>query len=168
MAIAFNADEIFEVAERIEINGNRFYTIASERASHAPARVMLLELAGMEERHLQTFRSMRAQLTSAERKPTAFDPEGDAALYLKALADERVFDIANPSRQVSGQEDLRAVLTTAIGFEKDSIAFYVGMMELVPPELGKLRIAEIIKEEMRHVTILSRHLAGLQLQPMRA
>jgi rubrerythrin len=43
--------------------------------------------------------------------------------------------------------------------EKESIAFYTGIMELVPPEIGKDRVAEIIREEMRHVTMLTAQLA---------
>ena len=63
---------------------------------------------------------------------------------------------------MTGNEPPEEVLRTAIGLEKDSIAFYVGIMEFVPPELGKFRVADIIKEEMRHVVILNAELAKRQ------
>ena len=44
---------------------------------------------------------------------------------------------------------MEEVLQTAIGLEKDSIIFYVGIEELVPEKLGKDKVNDIIKEEMR-------------------
>ena len=50
------------------------------------------------------------------------------------------------------------VLRKAIALEKESIAFYTGIKELVPAEFGKGRIDDIIREEMRHVRMLSERL----------
>ena len=59
--------------------------------------------------------------------------------------------------QVFGREGkrIRRILLAAIGLEKDSIIFYLGMKELVPENLGKNRIDKIIKEEMGHIRLLS-------------
>ncbi|MBW2647709.1 MAG: hypothetical protein JRE23_16340 [Deltaproteobacteria bacterium] len=64
----------------------------------------------------------------------------NAALYLRVPAD----------RQVFGREGkrIRRILRAAIGLEKDSTIFYLGMKELVPENLGKNRIDKIIKEVM--------------------
>ena len=50
--------------------------------------------------------------------------------------------------QVFGREGkrIRGIFRAAIGLEKDSIIFYLGMKELVPENLGKNRIDKIIKE----------------------
>jgi rubrerythrin len=157
-SLSFNADEIFAVAEQIEINGSKFYNKVASFATHAPTKAMLLELAAMEDKHLRAFQTMRAQLTDKDRRAATFDPEGETAMYLKALADGRVFNVEDPASQITGREAIEDVLQTAIGMEKESIAFYVGIMEMVPQELGKFRVSDIVKEEMRHVTILMQHL----------
>jgi len=156
MAITFNADEIFEIAEQIERNGGKFYRKAAELTGDKKAKKIFGELAAMEDRHLAVFQTMRKELVEDEKKPTVFDPEGQGALYLQALADARVFDVSvDPSSRLTGRETAADVLRMAIGLEKDSVAFYVGMKELVPADLGGNKIDRIIGEEMSHVTILS-------------
>jgi len=58
------------------------------------------------------------------------------------------------------------ILQMAIGLEKDSIVFYLGMKEMVPERLGRGKIDGIIKEEMRHVNDLSREFETLRHQPL--
>jgi rubrerythrin len=162
MGIHFNADEIFEMAEQIERNGAKFYRKAAKSADDAGTREVLLELAAMEDDHERTFASMRAELSSEERLPVTFDPEGEAALYLQAMADGYVFDIrSDPSELLTGKETLADILRTAIGLEKDSIVFYLGIRDMVPERLGKEKVNDIIKQEMSHITILSKKLASL-------
>ena len=163
MSIPFNADEIFEMAEQIERNGARFYRRAAEGAVDLRNRRLLLDLAAREDEHEKTFSSMRANLADGEREATVFDPEGQAALYLRAMADGHVFDVkADPTEFFTGKETMEEILLTAMGMEKDSIAFYLGMKELVPQRLGKDRIDGIIKEEMDHIAILSKELTSLK------
>lgn len=166
MSSSFNADEILAIAQRIEINGEQFYRKAAEHAPNTPSQMILLELASMEAKHGQVFTRMRAQLPPGPQEKTTFDPEGQAAQYLQALADSRIFDPSNPAMAALPQMKLPEVLLTAIGLEKESIAFYVGLLEVVPPELGRSYVAEIVREEMRHVVILNEELAKVQKQPL--
>ena len=162
MSIAFNADEILEMAEQIERNGAKFYRRAAEGAD-ARSRQQLLDLAAMEDVHEKTFASMRSELSEQEQKLMAFDPEGEAGLYLQAFADGHVFDVnADPSELLTGREKMEDILQTAIGLEKDSIVFYLGLKEMVPEKLGKGKIDDIIKEEMSHIIDLSKELAALK------
>jgi rubrerythrin len=119
-------------------------------------RDTLEELARMEDQHEKTFAGLRAGLTAEEKKPGAFDPEDETALYLKALADRRVFH-----QKTIDMTSLEQVLKAAMAAEKDSIAFYVGMRELVPGDLGKAKVRAIIKEEMSHMVILAGKLKQL-------
>jgi len=91
MSYDFNANEVFEMAEQMERNGGKFYRTSAESAEDPDSKKFLLELAEMEDQHERTFKSMRAELTAAEKASTVFDPQGEAALYLRALADTRVF-----------------------------------------------------------------------------
>lgn len=159
MNTVFNADEVFEVAERIEINGSIFYQKAAQMDAPTPTRMLLMDLAAMEEKHRKTFADMRAHLGQKERGGIEIDPEGEAAAYLRAMADSRIFHTP-PASFFTGNENIKDVLERAISLEKESIVFYVGMMDAVPAEMGKFRIADIIKEEMRHVTILSSELSA--------
>ncbi|MBL7074189.1 ferritin family protein [candidate division KSB1 bacterium] len=163
MSIFFNADEIFEMAEQIERNGARFYRRAAEGAPDAQTRAVLLELADMEDEHEKVFAAMRAELSKQQWGSDVFDPDGQVSLYLKAMADGQVFDLkADPSKGLTGKESLEDIIRKAIGLEKDSIVFYMGIQEMVPEALGKDRINAIIKEEMSHITVLTEKLAAFK------
>ena len=162
MSFPFNADEILEMAEQIERNGARFYRRAAQGAGDSRNRRLLLDLAAMEEEHEKIFASMRADLAREKPETVGFDPDGQAALYLRAMADGHVFDVkADPTGLFTGKETMEDVLRMAMGMEKDSIVFYLGMKELVPERLGKDRIDDIIREEMRHLAILGEELAAV-------
>jgi len=162
MGFPFNEEEILEMAAQIERNGARFYRRAAEGNMDPQKRQLLLDLAAMEDDHERVFASMRGDLSEEKPEETAFDPEGQAALYLRSIADEHVFDVkADPVKLLSGEDTLEDILMIAMGMEKDSITFYLGMKDLVPERLGKDRIDGIIKEEMNHLASLSHELAAL-------
>jgi rubrerythrin len=157
MAFDFNAKDIFEMAKQIERNGVKFYQTASANINGEKEKQMLLSLAKMEEQHEKTFAEMEAALKEKETSSTVFDPEDESALYLKALADTRVFF----EKEVD-TSSMKSILKEAIGAEKDSIVFYIGMKDLVPEQSGKKRIDDIIKEEMGHIRLLSKELVVLR------
>jgi len=157
MRYDFNADEIFEMAEQMERNGEKFYKSAAATIDDEAHKKLLLELASMEVDHEKTFKAMRSDLKAAEKSATVFDPEGEAALYLRALVDTRVF--FEKEIDVSSMEK---ILKAAIEAEKDSIVFYLGMKNAVPDKFGKDKIEGIIKEEMGHIRLLSRELTQLK------
>lgn len=158
MSYDFNADDVFEMAEQIERNGSKFYRSAAERDFlKAEEKEMLLELARMEDQHEKWFQALRVQLSGDEKAPTVFDPNGEAALYLRALADTRVF-----FEKAIDTASLEAILKNAIEAEKDSIIFYLGMKASVPQSMGKDRLDEIIKEEMGHIRLLSQKLVAVK------
>jgi rubrerythrin len=158
----FSADEVLQIAERIERNGARFYRKAAEGTDEENARKTMLELADMEDEHEKVFAMMREGLSRREKEETAFDPQGEAALYLQAFADGKVFDVnADPSEKLTGNESPEEVLVTAMGAEKDAIVFYLGIKEMVSQKMGKDKIEHIIKEERSHLTILGGILSEL-------
>ena len=156
MSYDFNADEIFEIAEQIERNGAKFYRAGAENIIDANKKKLLIELAEMEDEHENTFKKMREELTSDEKVIMTFDPDGEAEKYLRALADTRVFY----DKKID-TNSFEKILKTAITAEKDSIVFYLGMKEVVPANLGKQKLDKIIKEEMNHISLLSKELLSL-------
>jgi len=156
MVYDFTADDVFEMAEQLERNGAKFYRTAAENVSDPKYKELLIELAAMEDEHEKTFASLRADLTKAEKTTTVFDPEDESALYLRALADTRVF-----FKKKIDISSMKEILKAAIVAEKDSIVFYLGLKDFVPDQLGKNRLDKIIKEEMGHIRILSKELVSL-------
>ena len=163
MSILFNADEVLKMAEQIERNGVEFYRRAAEKSAFAAERRLLEDLAQMEERHEKVFAAMREDLSEDEHASTVFDPEGEADLYLKAVADGNVFNLkGNAVDDLSGDKSLEDILRTAIGMEKESIVFYTTMSGVVPPRLGREKIMEIIGEEQKHIGMLGAALRSLK------
>jgi len=160
MVMPFNADEVFEMAEQIERNGGKFYRAAAKKFP-AMSKV-LLGLAAMEDEHLETFENMREELSGTELEDTVFDPDGQAQMYLRVMADGNVFDLkADPVKQLGTRNTPEDVLKMAIGVERDSIAFYVGLKEAVSRKAGKDKVEDIIKEEMGHIVALNKILQDL-------
>ena len=157
MSYDFNADEIFEIAEQMERNGESFYKNAAEAVDDSNHQQLLIKLAEMEVEHGKLFNAMRSELTGAEKTATIFDPEGESVKYLRALADTRVF-----FQKEIDLSSMEMILKAAIEAEKDSIVFYLGIRDAVPEKLGKGRIDSIIKEEMGHIRLLSRELVQVK------
>ena len=166
MSFDFSANEIFKMAEQIERNGAQFYRTSANGVNDDTSRDFLLGLAAMEDVHEKTFTKMRESLSGRERESDTFDPENETVLYLKSLADSRVFverqmpNIESLSNR-SDKEKMQEILKFAIGAEKDSIVFYLGMKDMVPENLGKERLDGIIKEEMGHIRMLSNKLVSI-------
>ena len=157
MMYDFNADDMFEIAEQLERNGAKFYRDAAQAVADDRDRSLLQQLAEMEDDHEKTFAGMRAELSAKEKSPTVFDPDNEAAMYLRALADTKVFY----DKQID-TSSMEAILKDAITAEKDSIVFYLGMREAIPDDLGRERLDAIIKEEMGHIQLLSKELVALK------
>jgi len=157
MAFDFNANEIFDIARQLEQNGALFYRTAAENVEGEEEKSFLLELASMEDDHEKIFADMQKDLSYGETKATVFDPDEETALYLKALADTRIFY----EKKAPGKE-MKKILLSAIQTEKDTIVFYLGMKEFVPEKLGKNKLDGIIKEEMGHISLLADRLVKLK------
>ena len=155
MGIAFSADEVFEMAERMEQNGAKFYRRAAELHGATRDVEFLTDLAVMEEEHKATFAQMRAALTERMREQTAADPDLEAQLFLDEMADTSGGE-GSPEviQALTGQETLPDILRTALTLERKSIAFYVRIRDMVPVKLGKEKIDSIVAEEKCHVATL--------------
>lgn len=160
--LIFNANEVLDIAKRIEHNGVEFYRAAAKILTDAASVKLMNDLAEMEVVHEQIFDNMQKKLTDAEMGDTPFDPHDDAYTYLKGMADKLVFNPTESAAKVlAPNTPAKDVLEYAIAREKDSIVFYEGIKIMVPEKLGGKRLDEIIAQEMGHVIVLSRHLERL-------
>nr|WP_320192889.1 ferritin family protein [uncultured Desulfobacter sp.] len=156
MAYNYNAAEAFEMAIQIEKNGAAFYRKAAALQTKDEDKKFLETIAKMEDRHQGGFEEMKTALSDAEKSQTVFDPNEEMSLYLKAMADAHGGE-GNPdvTAQLTGEESMTQIIKTAIDLEKESILFYIGLKDMVPPKLGREKIDEIIQEEQKHVAQLT-------------
>jgi rubrerythrin len=156
MAYDFNAAEVFDMAIQIEANGAAFYRKAAGLQKDSSDQHFLETIALMEDRHKADFEEMKKQVSDLEKSPTVFDPDDELTLYLKAMADAHGGE-GSPDvlEMLTGQETMTEIIRIAIGLEKESILFYLGLKDMVPPKLGRDRINGIIEEEKKHVAQLS-------------
>ena len=155
MGILFNADEVFEMAIQSEENGAAFYRRAAELHSGQDDVAFLLVLAEAEEKHKKTFQEMRSTLVGIQKESGVHDPYDEAAQYLDAVADGSGGE-GSPkvAESLTGRETLSDILKIAIGLEKNSILFYLGLVDVVPERLGKQKVQDIIQQEKAHLTEL--------------
>ena len=159
MNIEFNAFEVFEIAQKIERNGARFYRKAAGLFKEPHLGNMFIELANWETKHIEVFANMKKQLAQQSRELRCFKPDKNMLIDAQAMAGLAVFGIKpEPSDELTGKENLKDVLKRAIQKEKDSIVYYTGLKDFVPARAGGHKIADIIEEEMRHIRILSQSL----------
>jgi rubrerythrin len=155
MSVVFNAFEVFEIAEKIERNGAKFYGKAAELFEDSRIRNMFLRLADWETEHEQVFADMRNELSAQGPELRTFEVENDVVFDAQSMAGLAVFgNSMDPSKELTGKESIIDVLNGAIEKEKDSIIFYSGLKAFVPAETGDDRIGDIIREEMHHIRIL--------------
>ncbi len=163
MPVKFSANEVFEMAVEIEINGAKFYRHSVKCISDAKLKKLFNELADKEDQHKMVFSLMREELNAKEKKLFVADIDNQLQDYLHAMADGYVFQkVDDACSLVDKKSSIEDIFLMAIGFEKDSIVFYSGLKEMVPADSGRDKIEKIIKEEMSHITILNSELMNIR------
>ena len=142
MTIVFNADEIFEMAIRIENNGAAFYRKAAGLQSDTKNQKFLESLANMEDQHKRIFTEMRTTLTEKDKSPKIFVTP--MTKYLSTLLQWRTTWEEKEAplllKSLTEKETLEEIPQTAVGLEKVSILFYPGIKDLIPSRSGQDRI----------------------------
>ena len=154
----FNVSEVFEMAYQIERNGARFYRRAAQVChTDEASQKALLELAEMEDAHERAFAEIRTSLGEAT---STFDPEGETAAYLSAMADAHVFGPDFDPEAVACDKSALELLRMAIQLEKESIVFYIGLRDLVPAS-ATASLEQILQEEKSHVAMIRGRITAL-------
>jgi rubrerythrin len=161
--VEFNAFELFEIAEKIERNGVKFYRRSAEIFDEPNIQKIFLELANWEAKHIEVFETMRKQLSEQSSEMRTFKPENNMLIDAGSMAGLAVFGIKpDPANELDGNENIVDVLRKAIEKEKNSIIYYTGLKAFIPLRQGREKIDDIIKEEMHHVNILGQSLQERQ------
>jgi rubrerythrin len=121
-------------------------------------RKTLFSLADWEAEHEETFENMRKLLSEQCRELRAFDLD-EPPPSPKAMAGLAVFGPgSDPTQEFTGKEKRTEILTIAIEKEKDTITYYKGLKDFVPPQNGQDKFDDIIEEELKHIKILEQSL----------
>jgi rubrerythrin len=155
MFVFGTADDVFAMAIRIEENGKAFYAGSAERTASPKLKSLFKDLSEMEDRHITQFKDMRRRLASSFPSESIWDPEGLAESYLQAAADTHVFTVEAAEERLKTVNTSMEALDVALMFEKDSVAFFIGMKEMLPDPGGKGDIDSLIRAEMDHIRLLS-------------
>jgi len=159
---SFNADEVFKIGMEVELNGRAFYQAAVDGCTDDGPKKVLEYLRDEEDKHYASFSKMRDELPEGARHDTVFDPDGEMALYLKALADSRVFTTETEAVEVAKAcRTPRDVFQAALRFEKDSVLLFETMKETTKPEWGQDKIGLLIEAEKEHIRKISTAMANL-------
>jgi rubrerythrin len=150
MAI-FDSSEVFEIAIRIEENGERFYKSASGKIDNKSVKKIFDYLADEEVKHRQLFKKLLSNIDSFEI-PEGYP--GEYMNYLTHYAKGIIFSDDEIDERVSNIKDPVTAVDLAIKAETDSILYYQEIKDLVPKEQRK-NVEDIIMEEREHFLSLS-------------
>lgn len=151
MSVLFSGRDMLEIAVNIERNGEAFYQVAARSARRDSARTLFSYLASEETKHRATFQSL---LDSLPAEPLPETYSGEYALYVKALADNRVFTDEKGARALAAASNELQVIDLALGVERDSLLLYWEMRGLLRRTDSPV-VDRIMDEERAHVRKLT-------------
>ncbi len=158
----FSVDEILQIAEKIEINGHRFYSAAAKALPEH--QEWFTHLANEEVSHKNIFKKFN-QSFSTDKGYSADDPEDLVRRYLQSIADSMIFSLKQePEEFFTGAETVNDVLTDAMRREQEAILYHTGLKNAMTDEKSKEQVELIIQEEMTHVIWLKKKLNEIEHQ----
>lgn len=145
----YSALEVVEMAVQTEKAGHRFYRELAESSTDRKVRELFAFLAAEEEKHVRAFEAIgRTVRTTPETQP--YDWE-EATLYLKAITDSRYFLGSDKALSLAREATTTdAALDSALGFEKETLLFYLELLEMVGAD-ARAAVAALVGQEKNHI-----------------
>ena len=142
----FSANEILDLAIKLEKNGELVYRDAIEKVSN-PELIRLLEwMADEEVKHANWFAELKLKLDQKSANP--FMEKMSRELFSDLLGDKNFFLKDVDFSSVSEIGDLIAIF---IEFEKDSVRFYQVLEPFIEDPVSLESLKKIIDEENCHI-----------------
>ncbi len=156
MLFCFNAGEIFQVAINIEANGIAFYEKAQTLITDPEVKQLFSVLAQEEREHKKHFEAFKAELPKELTSPTVKDTDNELEAYIADMAKNHVFsDLKDLNTRLSEAKTVSDAIQLALQCEKDSVIFYLSMLEATCEGKARDFVDLLIKEEQSHVKRLS-------------
>jgi len=146
MTTLFHLSEILKFAIEKEQESQALYVHLAQATTNEKLKKTFTELAQAEKQHEKLYEQMMhtTEKWSSTQDTAEFDD------YMRELIASSRTSVATPSLA-----DMHAALNYALAREKDSILFYAGLANYVPPK-DRENIHAIIREEVKHATILNK------------
>jgi rubrerythrin len=145
----YSLNEIFQIALRMEENGEKFYRQIAKEAVRDDVKKIFLKLAEEEIEHKKLFQEMlKAEVLYA---PIEYYPE-EYFEYIKSYADDFIFTKEKKEKIVYSVHNTIEAIDVAINMEKDSVWYYSEIKGLVEDKY-KNSIDKIIEEERKHFSL---------------
>jgi rubrerythrin len=142
----FSANEILDIAIKLEKNGEVVYRDAIANISN-PELITLLEwMADEEVKHADWFAELKLKLDQKSVNP--FMEKMSRELFNDLLGDKNFFLKDVDFSSVSEIDDLIAIF---IEFEKDSVRFYEVLEPFIEDPVSLESLQKIIDEENHHI-----------------
>ena len=142
----FFANELLDMAIKLENNGEAVYRDAIEKVSK-PELVSLLEwMADEEVKHADFFSDLKLKIETERENP--FMAEMSHELFDDLLGDKNFSLKEIDFSSIENSDELIAIF---IEFEKDSVIFYKVLEPFVEDLVALEQLKKIIDEENRHI-----------------
>ena len=151
----FSAQDILDIAIRLEKNGEKTYRDARLHISDDELKTLLAWIAQEEHDHARWFTELKNRLTKGE------DHHLMAELS-RALVEDVIQGQAFSLEEVDFEtiDSPDKMLRTFIGFEDDTIAFYEVLKTFIDNTAIAAQLEQIILEEKKHMATFQEMLAG--------
>lgn len=157
MSDTFGVCEIIEMGIEIEKNGRDFYKSLAAKTRDLVLAELFTYLGKEEEKHIAAFNSLRETVRGCDEEHTS----DEYFAYMNALSRRHVFTQSgqgsNVAQKITTDQD---ALDMALSFETDSIVFFEGMKDVVPPSRQQI-LQELIAQEKKHVVRLNEMKKGV-------
>ena len=142
----FTAEEILDMAIRIERNGEQIYRDAIAKAANPRMASLLGWMADEEKQHAQFFLEMKENINT----PVS-DPIADAFGYeiLDKLMGNQSFSLEEVD--FGKIEQVKDLIGVFIEFEEDTILFYQMLESFIQDDGVRQELRRVIDEENRHI-----------------
>ncbi len=151
MSTIFDPSEVFQLAVRIEENGEKFYRTMAEKFDDPEVKELFTYLADEEIGH----KTFYTELFNAFK---TYDPPSEYATeyygFIKAYADEVMFNTKEFEENMLKINDIISALNFAIDSELNAVLYFSEMKNMVLKEKRDI-IDNIIEEERKHFIKLS-------------
>ena len=151
----FSAYEIFDIAVKLEKNGENVYRYAQSRIANIALRELLAFMAEEEQKHAELFSRLQSEIQHG--KDHHIIKEMSESLVEKFVGDQS-FSLKDVD--FTQVETIRNMIDVFIDFEKNTILFYEILYPFITDEHTLTTLNQIIGEEKNHIEQFQKLLSG--------
>lgn len=151
METEFNADQVFQIAVRIQQNGAEFYQEMAKRFRESGLRGLCSELASWRAERAKALAEGRKEFFGSSGLPETSGRDDYIMSHPSEMADLAVFSHDQyHSKALTGRESWEEILKDAIVRCEDVIVFFQGLKGFAQDSFTKKTLDKIVEEEKNY------------------